>query len=144
MADPVSMLAVGTMVAGTAVSVAGQLAQGDAAEAMAKRQAELERRQGVQRERLIRKQGERAKGRLRAAVGKSGVTMEGSPMEALAESAMNIEMDALNARYGASEAATMALAQGDAQKSAAQLGAATSLLSGAGQTAFTGRQLGAF
>ena len=129
---------------GTILNVMSQLSQGSTAERLAEREAEQARMQGREREKLIRKSGARAKGRLRAAIGKSGVTLEGSPMDALAESAMNIEMDAINARYGAESQAQATEFEGQARKRASRVGAAASLLSGTGQTIFTGHQLGAF
>lgn len=59
---------------------------------IAKRTAKL-------REDNIRARGEMTKSSQRSIFGKSGVSMEGTPLETLKESARNIELDALSLRF---------------------------------------------
>jgi hypothetical protein len=92
--------------ASTAVSAYGQYQQGQqqaqAAEynaAVARQQAEASREAGKLEAARIRKQKERLTGRQRAMYAKAGVTMEGSPMEVMLDSATDAEMDALITEY---------------------------------------------
>ena len=93
---------------------------------------------GAQEERHQRIMGRKALGQMRSAYGASGVTMEGSPMEVLAESAANAELDALNVAYARksqavnfrNEARAGRFAGSQAQI-AGRIGAAASLMSGA-------------
>lgn len=57
------------------------------------------RRQAMDEERRIRDESSKILGQMRASYGASGVTMEGSPLEVLRESAKNAELDALYTRY---------------------------------------------
>lgn len=68
-----------------------QAAQYNSAQAKLEAAAEESRR---------RREGSRELGRIRAAISKSGVTAEGSPLLALVESAAEVELDAQNARWG--------------------------------------------
>jgi hypothetical protein len=55
-----------------------------------------------QKEANLRKQSERLVGSQRVATAKSGIQMSGSPMQALANTFFNTEMDAINIRYAGS------------------------------------------
>lgn len=136
--------ALALMAGGTLMNVYGQYQQGKAAEKAAEYNARIQEITGRQKESLIRRQGRKELSRIRTAVSKSGVRMEGSPMEVLAESAANIEMDALNARFGMETGATATRAEGKSRKRGANLSAAAQLLSGAGSTYAAGHQLGVF
>lgn len=131
-------------------------------------QAELDGRENVRR---IRQENKRYASTQRARFAASGVTEEGSPLEAMAETAKLLEMDALEVnrkaqieatrlRAGARETRRTGLFQagqyraqggfdrayGSAQASAARIGMATTLLAGAGQmagSAYTFRRQGA-
>lgn len=136
--------AMAAMAGGSILGAMGTLAQGKAAEQEAKFNAQMAEVEGRQREASVRRRGRRQMGSIRAAIGKSGVTSEGSPMEVLAESAAAIEMDAVNARLNAQMTADTLRARGKAARKASKIGAAAQLLQGAASTAGTGAQLGAF
>lgn len=136
--------AIGTSLLGTAMSMAGQLQQGKAADAAAQYNAAVTEAEGLQRSKLIRKRGRRSLGSMRTAIAKAGVTTEGSPMEAIAESAANIEIDALNAVYSSQSEAAMTRLEGRQARKASRIGAAATLLSGASNAAQTGYNLGMF
>ena len=138
------MIAMAAMAGGSLLNIMGTLQQGEAAEQAAMFNAELREIEGREKERLIRKRGRADLSRIRAAIGKSGVTSAGSPMEVLAESAANAEMDALNARFGYQTDATVIRAEGRSRKRASRISAAASLLSGGAQAVGTGAQLGVF
>jgi len=138
------MIAMAAMAGGTLMNIMGTLQQGEAAEQAAMFNAELREIEGREKERLIRKRGRADLSRIRSAIGKAGVTAAGSPMEVIAESAANTEMDALNARFGYQTDATMTRATGLARKRASRMSAAASLLSGGAKALGTGAQLGAF
>lgn len=98
--------------------------------------------QSAQEERQQRIQARQQIGQMRADYGASGVTMEGSPMDVLAESVANAEMDALNIRYGGQvkaanfrNEATMNRYAASQSRSAGYYGAASSLLSTYGKVA---------
>jgi multidrug efflux pump subunit AcrA (membrane-fusion protein) len=98
---------------GSAVSAIGNLnqaeAQANAAEANAKaaqynaniaaQNAAAERAAGTERERRQRVAGEAAVGRIRAAYGASGVTLDGSALYVLQDAIVNAELDALTIKY---------------------------------------------
>jgi hypothetical protein len=68
----------------------------------------------------------------RTAIAKSGVTASGTPLNVLAESAANAEIDALNARYEAfNEAASLRRGGKEAQKTS-YVRAGSRLLTGFG------------
>lgn len=95
--------------------------------------------------RRLRLNGAKVLGDMRAAYGASGVTMEGSPLEVMKQSAANVELDALNALYMGEEKARafrnearMSEYRGDFASTAGKFGAASSLLSSAAQMAKAG------
>ena len=151
MADPVTWLAIGTMtaLAGTAMSAVGQIQQGKEQQkwseynaAVAERDAKAAKAAAGHEASQKRKETERLLGRQRALYGKSGVTMEGSPLELMSETAAEGELDALMIertgavgaqRYG--EEATLSRMKGASASRAGYWGAGTTLLTGAGQAA---------
>lgn len=66
---------------------------------LAEQNAVQAEQQAAEEERRARIQSKKALGDIRAAAGASGITLEGSPEDILAESAMNAELDALNVRH---------------------------------------------
>jgi hypothetical protein len=97
------------------------------------RQAELIAAQEERQTRII---GKKAIGSMVAAYGASGVSLEGSPMDVLAESLAQTELDALNVRYsGQSKAinlrneARINRYQGSQAKASGYYGAAATLMS---------------
>lgn len=96
----------------------------------------------AQDERQTRILGRKALGSMRAAYGASGVTLEGSPMDVLAESAAQAELDALNIKFSGETKATnlrnqakILRYQGGQAKSAGYLSASATLLNAGGDLA---------
>lgn len=92
--------------AGTAFSVVGALSQASAQSAAAKTNAEVARQnaiaatdQAAAEEARQRRIARQVQGAGRAAIGASGVSLEGSPLDILEQNAINEELDALNIRY---------------------------------------------
>ena len=130
---------------GTIVSVAGSVAGGVQGYQMAQynakvaqRQAQAAKMQAQFEEDRLRDKAARTMGSARAAYGKSGVLMEGSPLDVMAQSATDAEMDALALRWGGNLRANNYRAQArmdESEGNAALWGgfarAGTSLLTGA-------------
>jgi hypothetical protein len=140
-----AMIAAGAAVASTAVSAVGAIQQGKAAQASAKfnadmmsRNAQIARQQAAAEEEKHRRLTYMRQGAARAAYGASGVSIEGSPLDILEQSAAQEELDALNIRYrgeiGAQSAegqADLSLMRGESAMSAGYMGAGSSILLGA-------------
>lgn len=101
-------------------------------------EAVLVARQKVDEERSLRQNAQRLIATQRVATAASGVQMSGSPLQALADTYFNTEMDALRIQYAADVAktaaeaqATLERAQGRAQASALKTRSYASLLGGA-------------
>jgi hypothetical protein len=130
---------------GTAVSVVGAVAQGQAAKnaseynaRLAEQDAVLARKKSEEEERRYRLQSQKQMGAMRAAYARAGVTMEGSPMDVLAESAYTAELDVLTIRAGGraqsaslESQARIARLQGRSKLAGSYASAATELLGGA-------------
>lgn len=131
--------------AGTAIAAVGAVAQGQAAGAAADYNAQLveqnailARKKSAEEERRFRIQTARQLGSMRAAYARAGVTMEGTPMDVLAESAYTAELDALTIREGGrataaalANEAKIARLQGRSQETGSYYSAASELLGGA-------------
>jgi hypothetical protein len=140
---------------GTGVAVYGQVEAAQTAKKMGEYNAKLAESQAAQidldsRESVKRRreQNRRFLGTQRTAYAKSGVTIEGSPLEVMAETAGILELEALDASRQATQQTRALRAQGaydrqvgSNQARAAYIGAGSSLLSGAGNTAYMGSQL---
>jgi len=154
MADPVSGILIAGMVtsmAGTLMSVQGQLAQGSAQKKwgeynaqVAERDAESARQSAEYEAGLKRREGEKILGTQRALFGKAGVTFEGSPLMLMEQTAADVEMDALMIERGGvltsqryQSEATLSRMKGQAASRAGYYGAGTTLLTGASQAATT-------
>lgn len=104
----------GLGIAGLATQLVGQYKQGQAAEAqteseqawheynakLAEREATEAQEAAAYEEKKLRKSGERFKARQRMLYAKAGVSLEGSPLEVMEETATELEMDALMIRRG--------------------------------------------
>ncbi len=148
--------AIGLFSAGVGMSAAGQHQAGEAQaawlkydSALAKREAEITEKKTSYEVASFRRQGEKFKAEQRATVGASGVRLEGSPLEVLAETASEIERDALMTRYAGKVEEKRYMAQsallktqGKYAKKAANLGALTTLLTGAGTLGLYGYSKG--
>lgn len=138
-------------IAGTVVSAASAIAQGNAQNAMAKynaklaeRDAEARRRQASMDEELSRSRSSAIMSRQRAVMAAAGVdTSSGTPLAIAEQSAEDAEMDALAIRYGGAigaqrfqEEANLSRMQGRSAKQAGMFRAGSTLLTGFGSTPF--------
>lgn len=136
------------MAVGTAVSVAGSLSQANAARAagdynatLAETNASLSRVQAAEQARRYGVSARKQLGAMRAAYGASGVTMQGSPMDVLGESAYTAALDSLTIRQGGEanasayeSQAVLDRLQGKSQQQGGYYSAASELLKGGYQT----------
>lgn len=127
MADPVTTsLAIatfgGTAVAGTALSVYGQLKAANAEQEAAQREADNRRlqaeevlRRGKEKEITLTHQGEQLLGAQATGFGKSGITLEGSPLLAMETARNAITRDILESRRDSQFRADQLIRGADAQ-----------------------------
>lgn len=142
-----SVAGFGSAIAGTALSLfsgsngglltglfgaVGANQQAEANAQIAEYNAQLERRRGLAEEERRRRESAVRIGALKAAVGKSGVTMEGTPLLILAQSAAEAEVDALNARWSANQSAQLDEMRARNYRTAGKINMGTSLLKTAG------------
>ena len=144
-----AVAAVVVAAAGAATTAYGQYEQGKAQKkwgsynaALAERDAETARKNAEYEAGVQRKETQKLLSRQRALYGKSGVTLEGSPLLLMAETAAEGELDALMIERGGRtraqgyrSEATLSRMKGSAAKRAGYYGAGSTLLTGAGQTA---------
>jgi hypothetical protein len=115
---------------GTVISAKGQLAAGDAANAAAKENAaNAVETAGIQ-ENQQRLADQRTLATGRADIGASGVQASGSPLDVMAESARQAEMNALIIRRGGQLQAHADLVQGANAVQASRINAASTILTG--------------
>lgn len=137
-------------VVGTGMSVYSAIKGGNAAAASAQYDANqaiqnaiTARRQADVEALKIRRQGERVLGDMRAAYGASGVDGgQGTPLDVLQDSAAQVELDALTAKYngelqalGFQRTAALDIKRGKDAVSAAKVGAVSALVQGLGSFA---------
>jgi len=136
--------------AGTAVSVVSQAQQGKEQQkwaeynaAVAERDAQAAKQNAEYEAGIKRKATEKLLGRQRALYGKAGVTLEGSPLLLMSETATEGEMDALMIERGGTlqaqryqTEATLSRMKGASAKKAGYYGAGSTLLTGGSQTAY--------
>lgn len=141
-AAPLIMMGVGAV-----TSAIGAISEGNAAADAAKHNSQMAaqnaiyaREQAAEEEQQVRIMGRKTLGSMRAAYGASGVSLEGSPLDVLAESAATMERDALNVRragerraQGFEAEASMENRKAGYAKTRGYLGAASNLLSGGGK-----------
>ena len=146
--------AIGGLVVGAAGTVISAVGQSQAADynAQVARQNAMYAEQAGQQQRQIAAENERRQrlrttkllGAQRAGYAKAGVTMEGSPLEIMSETASQGELDALNIRYGGEVGAYNARVQGSRYRSQAGFydfesgRTMTTGMIGAGSTLLTG------
>lgn len=130
------------MIGGGLLSAYGENEKGQANAAameynakIADENATIAHTEGIENERRVRVQGRKELGSIRAGYGAAGVTMEGSAMDVLQESAANAELDALTTRYnsdmkvrGFKQDAQLARMGASASSSAGMIGAASTIL----------------
>jgi hypothetical protein len=140
-----AMLAAPLMIASTAFSAIGSIAQGNAANAAAQananaltQQAEAENRAAGAREEQQRRANRQFLGGQRAALAQAGIGVEGSAYDIARQSSINAELDALNIRYdgqlaakGLRDQAMMQRFEGKQAKTAGFFGAGAAILQGA-------------
>jgi hypothetical protein len=124
------MIGLAANIGGTAMSVGGQLAAGNAAKATADFNAQKTIEEANIQESQQRQQDLRTLSRAKAVVGSSGVEMSGSPLDVLAESARQAEMNALIIRRGGVLDAQSQEIAGKNAQTASRIGAAGTLLTG--------------
>ena len=126
---------VGLAIFGSLLGAAGDLKEGAAARSAAEGSARRTIFDAYSAEELFRRRVDRQQSTTRTAIAKSGITASGTPLNVLAESAANAEIDALNSRYEAfNEAASLRRAGKEAQK-ASYIKAGSRLLSSFGSLA---------
>ncbi len=96
----------GIAIAGAAIGAIGAIRQGQAAQAaaefnakVAENNASSAKLQAKEEERRHRIVARKRIGATRAAIGASGISLEGSPLDVLEENAANAELDALTIRH---------------------------------------------
>lgn len=114
------------------IGAVGAKQQAESQANIAEYNAALSRQQGLAEEERRRRESAVRIGALKAAVGKSGVTMEGTPLLVLAQSAAEAEVDALNARWSANQSAQLDEMRARNYRTAGKINAGTSLLKSAG------------
>lgn len=130
MASILPIIGLAGTIGGTAMSVGGQLAAGNAAKATADFNAQKTIEEANIQEGQQRQQDLRTLSRAKAVVGSSGVELSGSPLDVLAESARQAEMNALIIRRGGVlDAQSQEIAGKNAQTSS-RIGAFGTLLTG--------------
>ena len=143
---------------GSVLSGFGQIQQAKMDYGIAKYNAELDKaasydvlESSFRDEEMSRRDYEAFRGEQEVAVGKSGVAFEGSILDVLADGSARAELDAMNIRFaGQQQAASLqegaraGMIQAKASKRQAYIGAAASLVSGAGQTYGSGHSMGVF
>lgn len=157
------------MATGIGLQVAGQVQAGREAKAFGESQAalreynaQLAEREAIEareaaafEERKFRKGGERLKARQRLGFAKAGVTFEGSPLEVMEQTAIELETDALMIRRGGQLGARRltaeaqlqrfagrsALLKGRAARRASTISALSTGLVGGAQLGFTSAKL---
>lgn len=117
-------------VIGTAGEFIGGLAEASNKSAMSKAQAQLAEQNAARNEAAARRETARRLGAMKAAYGKSGVQMAGTPVEVLSETASEGELDALTERWSGQSEASILRRRADDEYTSGLIGAGTSLLSG--------------
>jgi hypothetical protein len=118
-------------VIGTAFSAVGAIQQGQAAASTADYNARVATQNAAYEERIQREKAQRLMAQQSSGYLKAGVAMSGTPLDVLADTAAQAELDALAIRYGGATQAAGYRAQGAAAKTAGYIGTGTTLLTGA-------------
>jgi len=148
MAIPIAW-AVAALAVGVGIEAYGQYQTGQSQKEWSEYNAAVARQQGENakaaaeiEERQKRRQKEAFLSQQRARYLASGVTMEGSPLAAMEDTAANFEMDALLIRkrgelglWSAEQQAALSVMEGKAAARAGKIGATSTLLTGAGEIA---------
>jgi hypothetical protein len=139
---PLAIIGLGLAAAGTATSVVGQVKAGNAAQQAGEFNANVATEQATIKENQQRLADQRVLSTARANAGASGVEgTSGSPLDVMAESARQAEMNALIIRRGGVLDAYAQRKAGNQAQSAARIGAVGSLLTGGASIAKQGQEL---
>lgn len=129
---PLAIVGIALAAAGTATAVAGQVKAGNAAERAGEFNANTATEAATIKEEQQRLADRRTLASARATVGSSGIdAASGSPLDVMAESARQAEMNALIIRRGGVLDAYSARVAGRNAQSASRIAAAGTLLTGA-------------
>lgn len=133
----ITVLQAATTAVGAIAGGQQQAASAEIYAQLAERDAELARRRALREERTVHQRAERLRGTIRARTGRAGVTLEGSPVELLVQTAADEEVDAAAIRETGEAAAHRSLVEaaerrfrGEATEGLAYLRAGSSLLGG--------------
>lgn len=115
---------------GSGVAAAGSIQQGQAAADAAKTQAQIALDEGRLEESRIRRASRRELAAQENAFRRSGIALEGSPLDLLAQNAGEMERNAVNVRRGTSNQVALLRTRADMAREAGRLGAASNALQG--------------
>jgi hypothetical protein len=118
-------------VAGTAVSVVNSNQEAENASTLANIEAEELRQQASEEEARVRRMNRVELARQRATLAKSGVALEGTPLDQLVRNANELEQDAVNASRGILRKEAAAVNYGRSALAAGRSQMVASLISGA-------------
>ena len=118
------------LVASTAFDALGSIAQGESQAKAAEANAEAIRRNAAFNEQQQRRQGQARLSAINTAYGKSGVQMEGTPIEVLSQQAGEIELDALATRWMGENESIAKKYEASKYRTSGYIGAGSSLLAG--------------
>lgn len=137
MAEAIFIAAAVVSVAGVAYSAVESHQAGSAAEHAQKKQEYMIAEQAKVREEQQRENSKRLLATQKSRIGASGITMEGSPLLNQMETQAQFEKDLLNIRRGTQMELSTMSDQAQAYKTAGNVKAGTTLLTGLGKTAET-------
>ena len=129
MGDPLTA----AVIIGSSLQVVGQLQSAKTQSELLEREAEIRERRGTFVAGQQRKQTEQLLSAQRTGFAKSGVTVEGTPLEVLAKTAEEREIERRAILSGAKEEAELSRFEARAVRKTGQLRALGSLISGTGQ-----------
>lgn len=128
------------MMGGAAINAYGQMQSGKEEAASIMAQNAITQQQGRYREARMREDTARLRGSQRVAVAKSGVMFEGSPLDVIARSAEDAELEAQALRWGLKTSDAVARADASNARRAGAARAIGSLLTGtAGALSLSGK-----
>ena len=119
------------MAAGTALQASGQAQAAGAQNAAAQENASALQMQASEEEARVRRMNRVELSRQRASLAKSGVSLEGTPLDQLVRNASELEQNAINARRGLLRAADVENRSGRSALGTGRTQALASLLAGA-------------
>lgn len=130
-----SGLSMGTILqlTGAGLSAMGSIQQAKAAQSALSYNIQSSRMYSDAESNRLRAATSRQLSAIRTGVSKSGVTMEGTPLMVMAESAANAEIDALNIAWNQQQQESLMRAQSNQVRRQSYYSAGTSLLSAAGR-----------